>query len=463
MTTSPKEFDVIVIGTGSGSSIADSAIAEGLTAAIVDKGPFGGTCVQRGCIPSKELIHSADVMETIKTAEKFGIKARVESIDWDYIIRRVANETEESGRVIEERTRNNGIAIYKGEARFVDHKVLEVNGERITAPTIMVSAGSRPAIPPIPGIADVPYITSDEALFLPEQPRRLIVLGGGFIGAELAHFFGALGTEVTIIDMAPLLVSTEDHQIAERFTDVFRRKYNVVLDARVSRVYRQGDGIGLDVTTPDGDRTFEGDTLLVATGRTPNTDLLDVAATGVEVDSRGFVAVDEYLETSVPGIWALGDIVGKFMLKHNANWEWWYADHNMFNRGPKKAVDYHAMPRAVFSSPQIGSVGLTEEQLQEQGIPYVVGSWEYIWGAYGIAIDDRDGLVKVLAHPETREILGCHIIGTDASMLIQEVANAMRLHLTTDVFSQGIYIHPALPEVIYRAFRSVPGTKVPPV
>jgi mycothione reductase len=190
---------------------------------------------------------------------------------------------------------------------------------------------------------------------------------------------------------------------------------------------------------------------------------LDVAATGVEVDAKGFIVVDEYLETSVPGIWALGDIVGKFMLKHNANWEWWYADHNMFNRGPKKAVDYHAMPRAVFSSPQIGSVGLTEEQLQEQWIPYVAGSWEYIWGAYGIAIDDRDGLVKVLAHPETREILGCHIIGTDASTLIQEVANAMRLHLTTDAFSQGIYIHLALPEVIYRAFRSVPGTKVPPV
>lgn len=463
MTTSPKKYDVIVIGTGSGSSIADSAIAEGMTAAIVEKSHFGGTCVQRGCIPSKELIHSADVIETIQTAERFGVKAHVDSIDWGQIVSRVENEAQESHRSIRERTEKNGIDIYEGEARFVDQKVLEVNGERITASSIMVSAGSRPAIPPIPGLADVPYITSDQALFLPEQPERLIILGGGSISMELAHFFGALGTEVTLVQRASVLASKEDKQIAERFTEVAQRKYNVVLGAEVSRAHMQGEKIALEVTKAEGDSTMVGDALLIATGRIPNTDTLDVKATGVEVDAYGFIIVDDYLETSVPGIWALGDIVGKHMLKHNANWEWWYADYNMFKRGPKKAITYHGMPQATFGSPQIGSVGFTEEELQEQGVSYVVGSWDYIWTSYGVSIDDQDGFVKILAREDTREILGCHIIGTHASTLVQEAANAMQLGLTTDAFSQRIYTHPALPEVMYRAYRSVPGTAVPPV
>ena len=460
----PREFDVIVIGTGSGVSIADSAAAEGMTAAILESGPFGGTCVNWGCIPSKQLIHSADVMEVIDKAGDFGITARVESIDWQKIVSRVVSEADNSAQTIESRYHGNDkVTIFRGEGRFVDHKTMEVNGERITAPMIMVAAGSRPIVPPIPGIEDVPYLTSDEALRYDKQPEKLIVVGGGFVGIELAHFYGALGTDVTVVQRGPTLLPIEDEDVSRRFTDLFRRKHRVILDAETRSVSHNNGEISLEITTPNGDETITGDTLLLATGRRPNSDRLDLDKTGVETNARGLVVVDDYLETNVPGIWALGDVVGRYQLKHNANWEWWYADHNMFNRGPKAAVNYHAMPHAVFASPQIGAVGMTEQQAREQGVPYVLGTFEYAWTAHGIAIGDLTGFVKIIAHAETREILGGHIMGSDAATLIQDIANGMRIGLTTDVYSQGIYVHPAAPEVVYRAMRAVPGTRFPPV
>jgi dihydrolipoamide dehydrogenase len=194
----------------------------------------------------------------------------------------------------------------------------------------------------------------------------------------------------------------------------------------------------------------------MATGRVPNTDILNVAATGVEIDDRGFVKTDEYLRTNVAGIWALGDIVGKYLLKHSANLEAAYATNNIFNPDNLVAVNYHAMPHAVFASPQVASVGLTEQELEGRGFPYVSATYNYSDTAYGSSIEDNDGFVKVLAEPESGEIWGCHIIGTDAATPVQEAANAMRLRLPVDAITQSIYVHPALPEVVQRAFGQLP-------
>ncbi len=464
MTNEARAFDVIVIGTGSGVSIADSAIAEGMTVAIVEAGPFGGTCVNRGCIPSKQLIHSADIVEIIQHAGDFGVNAHIDSVDWDKIVGRAITEADDAAASIEARYRGNSlVSVYKGEGRFVGHKTMEVNGEQITAPMIMIGAGSRPVVPPIPGIEDTPYISSDEALRFPTQPKRLIIVGGGFVGVELAHFFGGLGTDVVIVQRGPVLLPIEDEDVSRRFTDLFRRKHRVILDADTRRISHADGEFSLEITSPQGDETITGDALLLATGRRANSDRLDLDKTGVETTPRGLIAVDEYLETTQPGIWALGDVVGRYQLKHNANWEWWYADHNMFNRGPKAAVDYRAMPHAVFASPQVGTVGMTEQDARAQGVKYVLGTYEYAWTAHGVAIGDTTGFVKIIAREDTREILGAHIMGSDAATLIQDIANGMRIGLTTDAFSQGIYVHPAAPEVVYRAMRAVPGSKVPPV
>ena len=452
-----KSYDLIVIGSGSGLEISGEAAERGLSVAVVEHGPFGGTCLNRGCIPSKMLIHCADVMETIKRSELFGIKAKVEAVDWQYIVRRASDEVDEESRMVEEGNRQAAnIDVYKDTARFVAKKTLEVSGEQISAETILIAAGTRPWVPEIPGLADVPYITSDEALRLQEQPRRLTIVGGGYIAAEMAHFYGSLGTEVTIVQRDPPLLREEDEQVAHRFTEVYQRRFKLLLNAQVSGVSRQGEEIVAEVSAGGHRLKVTSDALLFATGRVPNTDLLEVARTGVKVDQRGFVEADEYLETSVPGIWTLGDIVGRYLLKHSANLEAAYVSNNIFNPDNRVAIDYQAMPHAIFASPQVASVGLTEQAAKEQGVPYVAATYDYYDTAYGSSIEDKDGFAKVLANPETAEILGCHIIGSDASMLIQEAANAMRMRLTTAAITQAIYVHPALPEVVQRAFGALP-------
>ena len=448
-----QSFDLIVIGSGSGLEVSSEAAGRGLSVAVVESGPFGGTCLNRGCIPSKLLIHSADVVETIRRSELFGIKAEISAIDWDFIVKRASDTVDEDARMIEKGNRQHqNITVFGDSARFVDHKTLEVAGETITAETIVIAAGTRPRVLEIEGLAGVPFITSDQALRLPKQPARMVIVGAGFVAAELAHFFGALGTKVTIVHRGTRLLRQEDEQISERFTEVYGRRFPLLLNAKINSARRQGEEIVLEVASRDGEQTIETDALLIAVGRVPNTDTLDVTKTGIDVDEAGYVKADEYLETSEQGIWALGDIVGRYLLKHSANLEAAYVAHNIYNLEQKVAVDYHAMPHAVFASPQVASVGLTEQEAREKDVPFVTGIYNYSDTAYGSSIEDNDGFVKVLAHPETREILGCHIIGSEASMLIQEVANAMRVRATTSAITQAIYVHPALPEVVQRAF-----------
>jgi dihydrolipoamide dehydrogenase len=245
-------------------------------------------------------------------------------------------------------------------------------------------------------------------------------------------------------------MNNEDTEIAQRFTEVYQRKYNVILNANTKKVYKKGKNIAVDVEISGKQKTIVGDNLLVATGRTPNTDILDVKATGVAVSERGFIKVNQYLETNVPGIWAIGDIAGIYMFKHSANLEAEYAINNAFHT--KTPVDYYAMPHAAFSSPQVAAVGKTEDELKEERIPYVKATYDFKDTGYGRAIEDNDGFAKVLVHPKTKEILGCHIIGTDASMLIHEVIVAMKAGLGVRGITNAVHIHPALSEVVQRAF-----------
>ena len=446
-------FDLMVIGTGSGLDVASDAAEMGLSVAVVEEGPFAGTCHNRGCIPSKMLIHSADVMETIRTADRFGIKVSVESVDWPGIMRRIFSDIDEETAEIEQANRSNpNITVFKGTGRFTGPKTLEVNGESIRSDTVLIAAGTRPMVPSIAGLDGTPHMTSDEALRLTEQPESMIIVGGGDIAAEMAHFYGAMGTDVTIIYRGGNLLRTQDYQISRRFTEISQSKFDVRLHSEILRVAPDGNGIRMEMSTNGGANTLVADKLLLATGRISNADRLQVQNSGVEVDGRGFVSTNEYLETNVPGIWALGDIVGRYLLKHSANLEASYVGHNMFNPDNQVAVDYNAMPAAVFSSPQVASVGITEQEAEKNGTHYVAATYDYSDTAYGASILDLDGFVKVLADPDSRQILGCHIIGSHAAMLIQEIANAMRMHLTTDSITQSIYVHPALPEVVQRAF-----------
>lgn len=447
-----EQFDLIIVGAGSGNMIPGPDYDD-WTIAIIEKDKFGGTCLNRGCIPSKMLIYAAEVAETIQSAATFGISARIERIDWDRVVGRVWQRIDPIAEAGERwRSSRPNTTVYKGEARFVADRVLEVNGQRLTAPRIVLAAGSRPHIPDLPGLDQVPYHTSDTVMRLPTQPGSLAIVGGGYISAELGHFFGALGTEVTIINRSDRLLRREDDDVSRRFTDIYARRFNVLLHTRVDRVSRQQGRIRLDLSGDGGPGQVECEVLLIATGRIPNTDLLEVARTGVALNQEGQVVTNEYHETSVPGIWALGDINNPHLLKHAANADARVVAHNVVHPDhPRRCNDY-AMPHAIFASPQVAGVGLTEREAQDKGVPYVVGKRDYGDTAYGWAIEDAESFAKIIAHAETRQVLGAHIIGPQASILIQPLTNAMRFGTTIDRLThETFYIHPALTEVIEQA------------
>jgi dihydrolipoamide dehydrogenase len=446
-----QEFDLIVIGSGSGLDVANAAAQSGLRVAVVEKGRMGGTCLNRGCIPSKLLIHSADVAETIMGAAQFGINVNGFSIDFEKIVNRTNGIVDSDSNGIRQAfSEIDNPKLFPYECRFIGEKTVSVGGQTIRANKILIASGTRPAIPKIQGLEGSGFITSDEALRLRKQPRALTIIGGGYIAAELAHFFGSLGTKINIIQRRNLLLPDEDEEVAKKFTDIFSKKYNIYLGYNTESVSKSKDMFSVVAKNSSGKKIeIESDQLLVATGRMANSDTLDLDRTGVKTDSAGFVVVDDHLETSAKGIFALGDAVGRYLFKHVANHEAQYAFHNI-TRENKVAVDYTAMPHAIFSSPQVAGAGYTEQELKSKGIPYTKAVYTYIRTAMGEAIEDRDGFVKLLASREGK-ILGCHIIGSQASILIHEVLVAMRLGAGIDSITRTVHIHPALSEVVARA------------
>jgi len=447
-----REFDLIVIGSGSGQDVAVNAADKGYKVAIVEKGPMGGTCLNRGCIPSKMLIHSADVAHSIHTAKKFGIIPNKYEVDWPSIVNRVsAIVDKDSAEILDGTESNENITLYNLEGKFTGEKTLQVGDETITAQRVLIAAGARPTIPMIEGLDEVDYMTSTEALRLTSQPKHLLILGGGYISCELAHFYGSLGTDVSIIQRNVRLVPSEDHEIADILTKIYSERFNVHTGLEVKKASKDGEVIKLVAENKEGKQLeFSGDSLLIAIGVTPNTDLLDVEAAGVEISELGLIKTNEYMQTSADNVWALGDIVGNYFFKHSANQESRYVTYNLFTDSPL-AVDYKAMPHAVFCSPQVAGVGYTEEQLKELGTKYHVGKCKFIETGMGEALMDKDGLAKILASPEG-EILGCHIIGTEASTLIHEAILAMKADLKVGVIQNMVHVHPALSEVVQRAF-----------
>lgn len=450
-----ERYDIAVIGSGSGLDVAVAASNYGKKVAIIEKGALGGTCLNKGCIPSKMLIHSADVATAIGSASAFGIKVSGYSVDFASIVRRVTDEVDKESSGIESALRQGeNPRLYKGACRFVGTKTLEVSGETISADKVLIAAGSRPQIPQVIGLAGTDFMTSEEALRLTRQPVSLAILGGGYIAAELAHFFGSLGTKIDIVQRGDLLIPSEDDDVSRQFTHLMGEKYSIHTGFNAVEVSKSSGRFSLTIesTKTKERRLINSEALLIAAGRTPNSDLLDLQKAGVKTDSRGYIVTDDYLETSAPGVFALGDIIGRYPFKHAANLEADYALQNMLLPEQKMAVDYYAMPHAIFSSPQVAGVGKTEKQLIKEGTKYTVAKWNYIDSGMGQAIEDRTGFVKFLLDPKSLVILGCHIMGSDASSIIHEVIVAMRCGPGSVMnILNATHIHPALPEVIRRA------------
>jgi mycothione reductase len=444
-----KSYDAIVVGSGCGLGVVDEALAHGLKVALVDKGPLGGTCPNLGCIPSKMLIYPADRIMEIEAASQLGIEAKITNVDFKSIMGRMRRSVRKSQHYLRENiTQLKNLDFYQGEGHFVGENTVAVAGKEIRGKLIFIAAGSRPFIPPIKGLEGTGYLTNETVLGLKERPDSVIIIGGGYVGVEYGHFLAAMGTRVTILEMADRLVLAEEPEISAVLKKALSRRMEIYLNTQAEEVRRDGSGVRVLVKKKKSGARSEvaAQKIMVAVGRRSNADLLKVENTGVETDKRGFIEVNAYLETSKKNIFAVGDVNGREMFTHVANREAAVAAHNALHDGKLK-MDYHAIPHAVYSYPQIAAVGLTEEKAGAQH-DIVVARARYFDVAKGEAMMEREGFAKVIVDRDSRKILGFHIIGPHAPILIQEVINAMQSGGHLDEINDGIHIHPALPELI---------------
>ncbi len=450
-----EDFEVLVIGTGSGMLVASAAVESGFRTAVVDNGPMGGTCINRGCVPSKMLIYPADVATLIKEAEKIGVHASVNSVDFKNIMRRmhelVGGDSGSQARAVEATPE---MKWFKDIGEFTADYTLRVAGQTITAKMIFIVSGTRVKIPTLKGIDSVDYLTSDSVLDLEEAPKSLIILGGGYIGVEYGHFFSGIGVKTTLIQRPSKLLKEEEPEISDLLKVKLQKRIDIFTEFEAIEVKQEGDAkvVVAKNRTDGSQKEFSAEALMIATGRTSNSDILKPEKTGVKLDERGYIKVNEFLETGKKNIWAFGDAIGKHMFKHVANYEAGIAWHNAVH-DHKAKVDYSAAPHAVFSEPQVASVGLKEAEAKQQGHKILVGTALYKDTAMGAAMGEPDGFVKVVVEEETGRILGGHIIGPEASILIQEIINAMNTEDKSYApIIRSMHIHPAMPEVVQNAF-----------
>ena len=458
----PIEYDAIAIGTGSAMNVIDALIHRdpNVKVAVIDKDEPGGICLTRGCIPSKILLHVADMVTYVKEARKFGVDVELRGVDFKAVMERMRRLIGEDIEMIRRGLSSSpNIDYYPEVAEFVAPYTLKVGDKLIKSKFILVCSGSKPKIPPIKGVDEVSFQTSDTIFKLEELPERLLIVGGGYIAAEFGYFFSSMGSEVTVIGRNPQFLPEEEWEISYVVKKHLSQQMKIVTNHEAVEL-RERNGVKevVAVNRATGEKvTFQGDEILMATGRAPNPDILKPEKGGIETYGEGWIKVNEYMETSVPGVYSCGDANGKYLFKHVANYESKIIYYNAV-LGKKVKMSYHAIPHAVFTYPEVASVGMKEEEaVKRLGADRVlVGFYRYEDTAKGLAMDAKDYFVKVLVDGATGTILGAHIVGPYASILIHEVIALMYSRdPTLYPIASGMHIHPALSEVVERAFQSL--------
>lgn len=465
--------DLVIIGTGSGNSVI-TADLEGLDIAIVEEGTFGGTCLNVGCIPTKMFVLPADRVLDAADAGRLGVTFGAPHVDWSAIRERIFGRIDPitaSGDAY--RRGQDFVTVYAGSARFIGDRALALStGQEVTADRIVVAAGSRPSGYPIDGLrSPAPELglhTSDTIMRLDTLPETMIVLGGGFVACEFAHVFSALGVDVTQVQRSDVLLRQEERALAERYTALAKERYDVRTDTVVTAAQRHQDTWHLTLDGPAGTDIVSAPIVLLATGRTANSDRLDARAGGLEVHRDGRVVVDSQQRTTAPGVWALGDICSAAALKHVANYQAKVVAHNLAVDLGRSApgteaqtVDHRVIPHAVFGHPQIASFGPTAEQLRARGTAYLTKTQAYGDVAYGWALEDREGFLTVHADLDG-QILAAHCLGPQASTVIQPLIQAATFRQPAHQVARDQYwIHPALAEVVENALLGLHPAQAP--
>ncbi|MHA1620279.1 MAG: dihydrolipoyl dehydrogenase family protein [Promethearchaeota archaeon] len=438
-----EEFDLVVVGSGVGLTVASQALNHGWKVALVENSKFGGTCLTRGCIPSKVLVYPADVIREAEHANTVGISYTSPEVDWDSISRRMWSQIDESKQIEQSLSSASSLKVFKGIAEFTSTYEMQVKlnvtgkfSKKFTGKRFVLASGGRSFTPPIPGLAEVGSITT-ETFFgskFPKKPwKSLVIIGGGVIAAEFAHIFSAMGTKVSIVEMLPRLVPTEEPEISQILENAFKKHLMVYTHSKAVAVTEKD---GLKVLTIENLDThtkhdITGEEILVAAGRQSNADWLKTEKAGIETNNRNWINTNEFLETNVPNIWAIGDANGKFQFRHKANHDAEILTRNLFGQGEKTPVDYSAVPWAIFTYPQIAHVGLTEQEALSKGyrIYTAIKTFSSVAKGFAMGLTEHDGLFKLVVNEDYR-ILGAHAIGPQAATLIQQMVYLMNAGFT---------------------------------
>jgi mycothione reductase len=445
-------YDLVIVGSGSGNSIVGREFDHWQIAIVEENPTFGGTCLNVGCIPTKMFVHPADVADAARHAGRLGLDIEFRRARWAEMRDRIFGRIDPISRGGKEYRAHGepNTTLYEAHAAFTAPGELALStGETITADRIVLATGSRPTVPDVIADSGVPFHTSDTVMRIDTLPERIAILGGGYIAAEFAHVFSAFGAHVTVIARGAPLLRHLDAEIAERFTQLTHARW----DARMSAVVTAAaaDAAGIHLELGDG-AVVDVDLLLVATGRVPNSDRLNLAAAGVATHDDGRIVVDEYQRTTAKDVWALGDVSSEHQLKHVANHEARVVRHNLAHPEDPVRSDHRFVPAAVFTHPQLAQVGLTEAEAAATGRPYVTAVQGYGSTAFGWAMEDTTSVCKLIADPASGQLLGAHLMGDQASTLIQPLIQAMSFGLGVRDMAHGQYwIHPALTEVVENA------------
>jgi pyruvate/2-oxoglutarate dehydrogenase complex dihydrolipoamide dehydrogenase (E3) component len=450
-------YDAIVIGSGqAGNPLSQKLADRGWSVALIEQDLLGGTCINTGCTPTKTMVASAQVAHYARNAGRWGVKVGGVAVDLPAVVARKERIVEQwrSGidRKIEER---KTLRLHRGHGRFTGPHEIRVGDETLSSEHIFINTGSRPAVPPIEGLDQVGFLDNASIMQLQQCPEHLIVLGGGYVGLEFGQMFRRFGSRVTVIQRGEQILPLEDADVVEALQAALEAEgVRFVLNATTRRVAKRDNGVSLEIESRGAVETLNGSHLLLATGRRPNTDDLGLSSAGVQTDERGFVRVNDRLETSVPGIWALGDVKGGPAFTHISYNDYQIVYANLMEGGTR-TTDHRLVPYAVFTDPQLGRVGLTEKEARATGRPIKVGKIPMSWVARAIEREETAGLMKLVVDAATDQILGAAILGLEGGELVQILHAVMLARAPYTLLKGAIYIHPTLAEGFWTLMEEV--------
>jgi pyruvate/2-oxoglutarate dehydrogenase complex dihydrolipoamide dehydrogenase (E3) component len=456
--STPESFDAIIIGSGQGGNpLAEALIEAGKKTAMIERQDVGGTCINRGCSPTKTMVASARVAYLARRGSDYGVDLGSVAVDMGRVRERKRGIVSSFRQSREKRLEKVHADLIRGEASFTGPRQLRValrdGGERqLTAPQIFIDTGTRSAVPSIPGLDAVPYLDNDSIMELDRVPEHLVILGGGYIGVEFSQMFRRFGSQVTVIQRGPQLLGEEDEEVVAEVAKILRQDgVEILLNARTEKITPTEGGIRLELTVEGKAQTIDGSDLLIATGRVPNTGALKPAAGGIETDERGFIRANERLETTAPGVYVIGDVKGGPQFTHISYDDYRILKTNLLEGGQRTTRD-RMVPYTVFMDPQLGRVGMTEKEAQRSGRKIRVARMPMTSVARALEVDETRGLMKAIVDAETEEILGATVLGIEGGEVMSVFQMAMMGHLKYRVLHDAIFAHPTLAESLNNLF-----------